>query len=63
MKHIYERIWTYDEINTDNWGIFNETSITGHLVQDKLGQKSAEFYSDLMNEVYNQVMKDIKENK
>ena len=40
----WENIWTYEEIDTSNWGIINETSITGHIVLDGLGLESAEFY-------------------
>ena len=35
----WENIWTYEEIDTSNWGIINETSITGHIALDGLVKK------------------------
>jgi hypothetical protein len=57
----WEYIWTYEEVGDNDWGIINETSTTGHMVLHGLGEKSAKFYSELMNEVYNQVKRDLKE--
>jgi len=57
-----EDVYRAEEYENGIWSVVNETSWTGHMVLSSLGQKSAEFYADLMNEVYNQVMKDI-ENK
>jgi hypothetical protein len=54
----WENIWTHEEVETENWGIFNETSFTGHIVLSGLGEEAAKFYADLMNEVYNQIKKD-----
>lgn len=56
----WEYIWTHEEVGDDDWGIINETSSTGHMVLNGLSEKSARFYSALMNEVYNQVKKDFK---
>lgn len=57
----WETIWTHEEVGDDNWGIINETSTTGHMVLDKLTPHHAKFFADLMNEVYNQVKKDMYE--
>lgn len=56
----WESIWTPEELIDDEWCVVNETSFTGHLVLGELEEKSARFYADLMNEVYNQIKKDFK---
>jgi hypothetical protein len=56
-----ETIYTFEETDEGVWSVMNETSITGHIVLGNLGKESSEFYADLMNEVYNQVKKDVKE--
>ena len=57
----WETIYTvdWDEESATNT-IVNESSITGHTVMFDLGFQSAEFAASCMNEVYNQVKKDIE---
>jgi len=56
----FESIYTYEENDNGVWSVINETSMTGHIVLDNLGKESSKFYADLMNEVYNQVKKDVR---
>ena len=60
MTPKWEYIWTHEEVGDNDWGIINETSITGHMVLHGLEEKSAKFYAALMNEVYNQVKRNLK---
>ena len=54
-------VYTAEEVSQDNWGIIDETSITGSLVIDGLGKESSKFYAELMNLVYNRIKNDIEQ--
>jgi len=57
---MWTTVYTFEELEQDNWAVINETSFTGHVVLTGLGRESSEFYANLMNEVYNQAMKDTR---
>ena len=56
----WQTIYYVEEIGDGEWGIINNTSITGHRVLSLGSQQAADFYAELMNEVYNQAVRDIR---
>lgn len=65
----WEEIYTImKDVDGETYLVINETSITGHAVMFGLTGDKADFAANTMNEVYNQIKKDIesgrlKENK
>jgi len=53
-------VYTVEETGDSTYGIFNETTITGHVVFELPSFDAVNFYKDVMNEVYNQVKKDVE---
>jgi len=56
----WEYVYSTEDLGDGSYGIFNETSITGHIVFTLPCVDSANFYKDVMNEVYNQVKSDVE---
>ena len=57
----YDFVYTCEDNGDDSWSIFNDTTVTGHPVLHPMASKeAAEFYTDMMNEVYNQIKRDVE---
>lgn len=61
MKPEYETIYTVEfcDGSKDKYAIFNETTITGYIVQDGFTLEEANRQVVLLNDLYNQIRKDV----
>lgn len=61
LNKSYDFIYSIDDCDNGLSSIINETSITGYTVVDNLKPEDATILTELLNDLYNQLKKDILE--